>query len=228
MTLEARFSLSRGPFTLDVDLTVTEGEVIAIMGANGSGKTTLVNAIAGLLPVGTGRISLDDRVLDDADSDVFVDPADRSVGVVFQSGLLFHTMSVRENICFGLRARGIRRDEALDAIGPVVERLNLGDLLDRRPRQLSGGQAQRAAIARALVTRPRVLLLDEPMSGLDATTRQTVRDDFRNELDGFAGYRLIVTHDPLDVTAMADRVIVLDAGRVVWDGSVDDPEWRNR
>lgn len=228
MTLDARFTITRGRFELDVDLSFDEGEVVAVVGPNGSGKSTFVHAIAGLLAVNSGHVTVDGRVLDDAESGVFVDPADRSVGVVFQSGLLFDTMSVRDNIMFGLRARGLSKSESASVIAPVVERLRLTDLLERRPRQLSGGQAQRVAIARAIVTQPRVLLLDEPMSGLDADTRQQVRDDFRHELAEFAGYRLLVTHDPLDVESTADRVIVLDAGRVAWDGPVARQEWRSR
>ena len=228
MTLDARISVSRGHFTLDVDLSFDEGEVVAIVGPNGSGKSTLVQTIAGLLAVDSGQITLDGRLLDDAANETFVEPEARSIGVVFQSGLLFDTMSVRDNIAFGPRAHGLSKSESVSAIMPIVERLALADLLDRRPRQLSGGQAQRVAIARAIVSQPRVLLLDEPMSGLDTESRQQVRDDFRHELAVFSGYRLLVSHDTTDIESVADRVIVLDAGRVTWDGPVSRPEWRSR
>jgi molybdate transport system ATP-binding protein len=116
----------------------------------------------------------------------------------------------------------VSRRDAIDKATPLIERLSLGGLLQRRPRDLSGGQAQRVAIARALVTEPHVLLLDEPMSALDAATRAALRVEFRELLAGFAGYRLLVTHELDDARALADRVVVLDAGRVAWQGPVGD------
>lgn len=222
MTLDTRFALTRGSFELNVDLSFNEGEVVAIMGPNGSGKSTFLHAIAGLLPVTSGSLVLDDQTLDEATSEVFKDPTQRPVGIVFQGGLLFETMTILENIIFGLRARKIKRTEATVQAQPLINQFGLTELLQRQPRELSGGQAQRVAIARALITKPKVLLLDEPMSGLDTATRQLVRAEFREVLAGFAGYRILVTHDLDDALAMADRIIELDQGKVLWDGPTSE------
>ena len=222
MTLDTRFTLSRGTFTLDVNLVFNEGEVVAIMGPNGSGKSTFLHAIAGLLPVTSGMLALNGETFDDAEADTYVDPTQRTVGIVFQGGLLFETMTVLENIVFGLRARRIKRAAAATQAQPLINQFALTDLLERQPRELSGGQAQRVAIARALVTQPKVLLLDEPMSGLDTATRQLIRQEFREVLASFAGYRILVTHDSEDALAMADRIIELNEGKVIWDGTVSE------
>ncbi len=219
MTLDTRFVLTRGSFELNVDLSFNEGEVVAIMGPNGSGKSTFLHAIAGLLPVTSGTLVFDGEILDDASTDIFIDPTQRTVGIVFQGGLLFETMTVLDNIIFGLRARKIKRAGAVTQAEPLINQLGLADLLERQPSELSGGQAQRVAIARALVTQPKVLLLDEPMSGLDTATRQLIREEFREVLAGFAGYRILVTHDSEDALAMADRIIEIEQGKVVWDGT---------
>ena len=222
MTLDTRFTLSRGTFTLDVNLVFNEGEVVAIMGPNGSGKSTFLHAIAGLLPVTSGTLALNGETFDDATADTFVDPTQRTVGIVFQGGLLFETMTVLENIVFGLRARKIKRAAAATQAQPLINQFALTELLERQPQELSGGQAQRVAIARVLVTQPKVLLLDEPMSGLDTATRQLIRQEFREVLASFAGYRILVTHDSEDALAMADRIIELDQGKVIWDGPVSE------
>ena len=222
MTFDTRFTLTRGSFELNVDISFHEGEVVAIMGPNGSGKSTFLHAIAGLLPATSGSLVLDDQTLDEATSEVFIDPTQRPVGIVFQGGLLFETMTILENIIFGLRARKIKRTDATHQAQPLINQFGLAELLDRHPRELSGGQAQRVAIARALITAPKVLLLDEPMSGLDTTTRQLVRAEFREVLAGFAGYRILVTHDVNYALSMADRIIELDHGKVIWDGSTSE------
>ena len=162
------------------------------------------------------------ETFDDAEADTYVDPTQRTVGIVFQGGLLFETMTVLENIVFGLRATKIKRAAAATQAQPLINQFALTDLLERQPRELSGGQAQRVAIARALVTQPKVLLLDEPMSGLDTATRQLIRQEFREVLASFAGYRILVTHDSEDALAMADRIIELDEGKVIWDGPVSE------
>ena len=221
MSLQIWANVRRGDFTLDVELTVEEGEVVAVLGPNGSGKSTLLMALCGLARLEHGTIALDGAVFDDGGR-TFIPPAKRPVGVVFQGNLLFEHMNVMENLTFGLRARGLSRRDAAAKVAPLVETLSLGSLLQRLPRDLSGGQAQRVAIARALVTEPHVLLLDEPMSALDAATRAALRVEFRDLLAGFAGYRLLVTHEPDDARALADRVVVLDAGRVAWQGPIGD------
>ncbi|HEY5424124.1 MAG TPA: ABC transporter ATP-binding protein [Ilumatobacteraceae bacterium] len=220
MSLAAEVGLRMGTLDLDVEIDVKPGEVLAILGPNGSGKTTLLRALAGLLPIDAGRIVLDDEVLDDPGANLFVPAEQRPVGVVFQDYLLFGHLSVIENIAFGLRARGSSKAEARVRAAQWLERVGLGDVGLQRPRTLSGGQAQRVALARALATDPRLLLLDEPLAALDAGTRGGVRRDLRRHLDSFDGMRVLVTHDPIDAYALADRVAILDAGRVVQIGSL--------
>jgi molybdate transport system ATP-binding protein len=201
---------------------VQPGEVLAILGPNGAGKSTLLRALAGLLAIERGRITIDNEVLDDAAADVFVPAEQRPIGVVFQEYLLFAHLSALENVAFGLRARGIGRAEARRRALEWLDRVGLADHAGHKPRALSGGQAQRVALARALATDPRVLLLDEPLAALDAGTRGGVRRDLRRHLASFDGMRVLVTHDPVDAYALADRVAILDAGRVVQVGTIGE------
>jgi molybdate transport system ATP-binding protein len=222
MSLDAQIRLDVGGFDLDIELVAAPGELVAVLGPNGSGKTTLLRTLAGLHAVDSGRIVVDDRVLDDPDAGSFVAPEYRPMGVVFQDYLLFEHLSALENVAFGLRAGGLARVEARRRAGEWLERVGLADLAASRPSQLSGGQAQRVALARALAIEPRVVLLDEPLAALDVGTRRQVRRELRRHLDGFGGMRLLVTHDPVDVYALADRVIVLDHGRVAQTGTIAD------
>jgi molybdate transport system ATP-binding protein len=218
LDLVARVQL--GALDLDVALRAAPGEVVALLGPNGAGKTTLLRCVAGLQPLDGGRIVLDGAVLDEPAAGVFVPPERRPVGVVFQDYLLFPTMTALENVAFGLRARGTGRHQARAAARAWLERVGLGDHAGHQPRQLSGGQQQRVALARALATEPRLLLLDEPLAALDVGTRSEVRRDLRRHLGGFAGVRLLVTHDPVDAHALADRVVVLEGGRVSQAGTL--------
>ena len=225
MSLRAEIGVTVGEFDLDVDLTLDPGEVVALLGPNGAGKTTILRALAGLVPLDRGRITVSDPdgetvVLDDPVTDVFVPPERRPIGVVFQDYLLFDHLSALDNVAFGLRARGIDRHMAASRSRDWLTRVGLGDRTGQRPRTLSGGQAQRVALARALATDPRLLLLDEPLAALDAGTRGEVRRDLRRHLAGFDGMRLLITHDPVDAYVLADRVIVLEAGRIVQTGSL--------
>jgi molybdate transport system ATP-binding protein len=151
---------------------------------------------------------------------VFVEPADRPVAVVFQDYLLFPNMTAVDNVAFGLRARGRSRSEARARAMEWLERVGLGDHAQHRPRQLSGGQAQRVACARALATEPRLLVLDEPLAALDVGTRGDVRRDLRRHLATFDGVRLLVTHDPVDAHSLADRVVILEAGHIIQSGTL--------
>jgi molybdate transport system ATP-binding protein len=222
MTLEAAVVRTLGRFRLDVDLTSKSGETVAVLGPNGSGKTTLFRCLAGLLPIDAGRIELDGEPLDDPVADVFVRPERRPVAVVFQDYLLFPNLTALENVAFGLRARGVAKEQARAQAGAWLERVGLADHAHHRPRGLSGGQAQRVALARALATKPRLLLLDEPLAALDAGTRGDVRRDLRRHLTTFDGVRLLVTHDPVDAYALADRVVILEQGHVVQTGTLAD------
>jgi molybdate transport system ATP-binding protein len=218
--LKADMTIHIGAFDLDIALDATDGETVALLGPNGAGKTTALRAIAGLQPIDDGRIELDDIALDEPATGVFVPTAARPIGMVFQDYLLFPRLSALENVAFGLRARGIPKQEARRRALHWLERFGLADHGAQRPRSLSGGQAQRVALARALATSPRLLLLDEPLAALDARTRMQVRGDLRRHLASFGGARILVTHDPVDAMVLADRLMVLEAGRVSQAGSV--------
>ena len=220
MTLEARLTCAVGSLDLDIELTADAGEVVAILGPNGAGKTTAFRCLAGLRPLDAGRIRLDGTVLDDPADRVFVRPEHRPVAVVFQDYLLFPNLTALENVAFGLRARGVDRHEARRRAAAWLERVGLADHAGHRPGALSGGQAQRVALARALATEPRLLLLDEPLAALDAGTRSEVRRDLRRHLEAVQGVRLLITHDPVDANALADRVVIVEAGRVVQAGTL--------
>ena len=212
-------SVERGSFRLEADLRADPGEVLGILGPNGAGKTTLLRALSGLGPLTSGSISLGDLTLDDVATDTFVPAQRRPVGLVFQNYRLFPHLDVRDNVAYAPRVQGAGRRRARAAADTWLERLDLTALATRRPHQISGGQAQRVALARALAADPRFLLLDEPLSALDAKTRLDVRAQLRSHLDEFAGPVVIITHDPLEAMIMADRLVVIENGRVVQQGS---------
>jgi molybdate transport system ATP-binding protein len=209
--------VSRGDFDLDVDIRIDAAEVVAILGPNGSGKSTLLRTLCGLQPLSSGTLCLGDTMLDDSGG-TFVPPQKRECGVVFQDYALFPHQSVLENVAFGLRAHKVPREIAKGRAATALERLGIADLADRRPSQVSGGQAQRIALARALAPDPTMLLLDEPMAALDVDTRDVVRGELDSVLSSFEGCAVLVTHDPVDAMVLADRVVVLENGRVVQSG----------
>jgi molybdate transport system ATP-binding protein len=219
VSLEARVELLLGQLHLDVDLAVASGELVVLLGPNGAGKTTLLRALAGLLALERGRVVLDGDVLEDTGAGIWVPTEQRPVGFVFQDYLLFPHLSALENVAFGLRARGLGRAEARRRAAAWLDRVGLAAHAATRPRALSGGQAQRVALARAMVGDPRLLLLDEPLAALDAASRSEVRRDLRRHLASFDGTRLLVTHDPLEAVALADRLVVLEGGRVTQTGT---------
>lgn len=228
MSLDATLDVALGSLVLDVAITIGEGEVVAVLGPNGAGKTTLMRAIAGLLPLRGGHVRLDGQMLEDVASHQYVPTDKRSIGVVFQDYLLFPHLTVRENVAFGLRSRGVARRSASERANEWLERLGLVSYADARPAQLSGGQRQRVALARALAPKPRLLLLDEPLSALDLTTRAEVRRDLRRHIGSFPGLRLLVTHDPLEAAALADRLVVIEQGRMVQSGTSEEITERPR
>lgn len=227
MSVSAQVQVQLGSLDLDVSIDVAPGELVAVLGPNGAGKSTLLRSLAGLQPIDGGRIAIDATVVDDGDA-VFVEPERRPIGVVFQQYLLFEHMSVLENVAFGLRARGRPKADARRTAGAWLERVGLSEYASQRPRALSGGQAQRVALARALAADPRLLLLDEPLAALDVGTRASVRRDLRQHLASFDGMRLLVTHDPVDAYALADRVVILEAGRIVQAGTLAEVTARPR
>jgi molybdate transport system ATP-binding protein len=212
-------AVRRGSFLLEASLTAAPGQVLGLLGPNGAGKSTLLSAVAGLTPVSAGRITLGGRVMDDADAGAFVEASGRPVGFVFQNYRLFPHLTVAENVAFSPRARGLGKRAARSAAGHWLDRLRLADLAERKPGQLSGGQAQRVALARALAGQPALLLLDEPLSALDAGTRLDVQSELKRHLADFAGPCLLVTHDPLEALVLADQLIVLEGGRIVQEGT---------
>jgi molybdate transport system ATP-binding protein len=219
MSLEAAFGVELGTLALDVALEVGE-EIVGILGPNGAGKTTLLRAVAGLVAAGSGRIAVDGEVLDDPGAGRFVPPERRPVNMVFQDYLLFPFLSVRDNVAYGLRAQRVPRREARRRAEEWLSRVDLSAYADERPGALSGGQAQRVALARALATEPRVLLLDEPLAALDAGAKIDLRHELRNQLTHYRGARLLVTHDPVDAAALCDRVVILEEGRIVQEGTL--------
>ncbi|WP_433226836.1 ABC transporter ATP-binding protein [Microtetraspora malaysiensis] len=212
--LDARLVVARPGFTLDLDLQVAAGEVVALLGPNGAGKTTALRALAGLTPLAEGgHISLDGHPTHTL-------PAERRpVGMVFQNYLLFPHLSALDNVAFGRRCQGAGRAEARRAAATWLERVGLAEHASAKPRHLSGGQAQRVALARALAVRPRLLLLDEPLAALDAHTRLEIRSQLRRHLADFDGATVLVTHDPLDAMVLADRLVVIENGSVVQQGT---------
>jgi molybdate transport system ATP-binding protein len=222
MSLDAQLRATLGALDLDVDLQAGDDEVVAILGPNGAGKTTMLRILAGLLRLGAGRVRLDGTTLDDPEQGTYVVPEQRPIGVVFQDYLLFPHLSARDNVAFGLRTHGMSKRDAGRVADEWLGRVGLADHAGSKPRSLSGGQSQRVALARALATSPRLLLLDEPLAALDATTRADVRRDLRRHLDDFGGVRVMVTHDPIDAATLADRLIVVEGGRVSQTGTVSD------
>lgn len=199
------------PGRLEAEVTAQPGEVVAVIGPNGAGKSTLLSALAGLLP--GGRVRVGDRDW------TGLPVRERRVGLVFQDRSLFPHLTALENVAFGPRVQGSARVDARALAQDWLDRFGVGDLARRRPHQLSGGQAQRVAIARALASGPELLLLDEPFAGLDVSVATSLRIELARHLGEYAGTTLLVTHDAVDALTLADRVLVLEEGRVVQEGS---------
>jgi molybdate transport system ATP-binding protein len=216
--LDAHVVVRRPAHTLDVRLTAERGDVVAVIGPNGAGKSTLVRAIAGLEPLQDGRVVCDGETWE-GDGGARVEARHRGIGMVFQQGLLFPHLTALDNVAYGPRSRGARRRDAEDAARRWLTRLGVEDLAGRRPDQLSGGQAQRVAVARALAARPRALLLDEPLSALDVGVAMALRVELAGHLADFDGVSVLVTHDALDAMTLANRVLVIDEGRVAQEGT---------
>ena len=206
--------------SLDVDFSLGDGERVAVLGPNGAGKSTMLAVLAGILRPDTGRAELDGRRLYDRGRHHWVPPHRRGIALMAQDPLLFPHLSALENVAFGPRAAGRRVAHARAAAYGWLEEVGAADLADRRPGQLSGGQAQRVAIARALAADPRLLLLDEPLAALDVGAAPLLRRVLRRVLADRAA--IIVTHDLLDALLLADRVLVVDHGRIVESGPTQD------
>ena len=191
-----------------VDLEIKKGEFIALLGPSGCGKTTTLMMIAGLIRPTDGEIYFGDKLVN------YLEPKDRNIGMVFQSYAIYPHLKVKDNIAFPLRERGMSKKEAYEKAKAMAKTLQIEQLFERKPSQLSGGQQQRVAIARALVKNPDILLLDEPMSNLDARLKLDVRDEIREIQQRIGVTTVIVTHDQEEAQAIADRVAVLDKGKI--------------
>jgi iron(III) transport system ATP-binding protein len=197
----------------DLDLDIRDGEFFTLLGPSGCGKTTLLRMIAGFNTIESGTISFDGVVINDRS------PAARNIGMVFQSYALFPQMTAGKNVAFGLQTRKIERSESVRRVGAALESVHMAHLKDRLPGEMSGGQQQRVALARALVIRPAVLLMDEPLSNLDAKLRVEMRDTIR-EAQREAGITTVyVTHDQEEAMAVSDRIAVMNLGVVQQVGS---------
>ena len=203
---------------LDVEFSVPAGEVLAVLGPNGAGKSTALHVVTGLVRPDSGQVRLGDRVLTDTGSGVNIATHDRRVGLLLQDPLLFPHLTAADNVAFAPRAQGRGRAAARERALHWLHEVGAGEFADRKPRELSGGQAQRVAIARALAGEPDVLLLDEPMAGLDVAVAATIRTVLRRVLARDGRSAMLVTHDVLDVVTLADRVLILEDGRVAEAG----------
>jgi carbohydrate ABC transporter ATP-binding protein, CUT1 family (TC 3.A.1.1.-) len=198
----------------NVTFSVESGEFLAVLGPSGSGKTTLIRIIAGLERPTKGRVIIDGEVVADGEKGFSIPPQKRNVGMVFQTWALYPNMKVFDNIAFPLDVKGLSKEEIRKRVVEVAKYLEIDDLLDRYPRQLSGGQQQRVALARALVKNPRILLLDEPFSNLDARVRITAREFVKKIQRSLGMTTILVTHDQADAFAVGDRILVIDKGRI--------------
>jgi molybdate transport system ATP-binding protein len=202
--------VGRGDFERSFDFTIADGEVLAITGPNGSGKSTVIHTIAGLVPLRSGHLESDGAMWDAPDSKQWVAPENRTCAVVFQDLRLFPHMNVMSNVVYGLRARGIQKDVAIERSQKMLTRVGLTSFEKRQPNELSGGERQRVALARALVLEPRVLLLDEPLSAVDSASRAALRELLPEVLGSFAGAAILVTHDLGDVETLATANLSLN------------------
>jgi molybdate transport system ATP-binding protein len=213
--LRIRVRLPRAAFVLDVDLVLPGGGVTALFGPSGSGKTTLLRCVAGLEKPGHAQIAVAGRAWDDSERGVHLPAWQRPLGYVFQEPSLFDHLDVAGNLQFARKRAGAQAPD----LAPLLELLGIGPLLERRPWQLSGGERQRVAIARALATAPRILLLDEPLAAVDRARRDRIVPYLQRIRADLAVPMVYVTHDVEELHQLADRVLEIDAGRVVRAGA---------
>ena len=222
MSLEARVHVERGGFVLHAALMVASGATVSVVGPNGAGKSTLLHAIAGLVPLASGRVSLGDQVLCDVGAGTSLPAERRRVGLVFHDRLLFPHLSAHDNVAFAARCRGASRNEAATEARAWLTRVGADEVAERRPDAMSAGQQQRVALARALAARPDALLLDEPLAAVDARGRVDLRRLVAAQLAEFQGPCIVVTHDPVEAMSLASQLVVLEAGAIVQRGTVSE------
>ncbi len=203
------------------NLEIEEGSFTAILGPSGSGKTTLLRILAGLEMSDTGSVSIGGKVMSDSSEHVFVPPEKRSLGMVFQDFALWPHMTVFDNVAYSLRARGIKKN-IKESVLRAIDMVQLGSKEKRYPRQLSGGEQQRVSFARAIVAESHLILLDEPLSALDALLREQMRFELKSLVKNLGLTALYVTHDQNEALSMADRVLVMDKGRILQSGPPEE------
>jgi putative spermidine/putrescine transport system ATP-binding protein len=199
----------------NIDFSADEGELVTLLGPSGCGKSTLLRCLAGLTPVDSGQILLQGQNL------VPLAPQQRGIGMVFQSYALFPNMTVDGNVAFGLKMQKLPADEIRRRVAEVLDLVELREYATRYPHQLSGGQSQRVALARSLVTQPRLLLLDEPLSALDARIRKHLRDQIRRIQQELRLTAIFVTHDQEEALTLSDRVVLMNKGKIVQNGTAE-------
>ncbi len=204
------------PVFNDIDFTASEGEFVTLLGPSGCGKSTLLRCLAGLTEVDSGEILLDNQNI------VHVPVQQRGVGMVFQSYALFPNMTVEKNVAFGLKMQKLPATEIRQRVAEALALVELNEFSARYPHQLSGGQCQRVALARSLVTRPKLLLLDEPLSALDARIRRHLRDQIRLIQQELKLTTIFVTHDQEEALTLSDRIVLMNKGKIVQNGAAED------
>ena len=206
MSVVLKGSVRQGRLILDVDIVVGD-EIVAISGVNGIGKTTFLRVLAGLLPLDAGILQVNGNVLDSADRQVFVPAHLRNVGMVFQDNVLLPFLSALDNVAYPMMATGVGRQQAQQRAIDAMRQHGIGHLAQMKPMQLSGGQQQRVSLVRALINKPQLALLDEPLSALDVDARREVRAWLRDQLKSLPGTKFVVTHDLVDIAELCDREI---------------------
>lgn len=220
--LEGSFTKELRDFPMDIEsLTVLDGETLALIGENGSGKSTVLRIISGVLKPDSGKITLNDKVLFDAEK-ISLSPEERNIGYMFQSYALFPNMTAAQNIAFGLKMRKLPKTDIESRVEELTKRMGLSEIADQLVTQMSGGQRQRTALARALAPKPELLLLDEPLAALDIRTQEAMRRELASIIRSEDIPCIMVTHSIVDALAVADRVSVIDQGKLIATGSPEE------
>ena len=228
MDLTARIEIDETTHPVTFEETIHANEIVGLLGPSGAGKTSIVLALAGLRRVARGAIRMGHQTWTDAERGIHVPPDRRRMGVVFQEDRLFPHLNTTDNVAFGPRSIGVGRSASRRSAAMWLERLDIGHLAERPVTELSGGEGRRVALARALASDPVAVALDEPTTGLDVETRHEIRAMLRSRLRDMGIPTLIVTHDPMDVMVLADRIVVLEEGQVTQRGTVADLTARPR